>query len=127
MGLVEQQFESLRANEKFGAATLSSNSDGSYVVSIPNFPLPSGWNRSHTTIYFIVPVGYPMARPDCFWTDPGLLLSSGATPQNIGSNHAPGLPNGLQWFSWHPQSWSPNADNLRSYLGVIHNRFQELR
>lgn len=127
MGIVEEQFEVLKAKEKCVSATLSRNGDGSYVVTIPNYPLPPGWNRSQTTIYFIVPVGYPMAQPDCFWSDPGLFLLSGAVPQNIGNNAAPGLPNNLQWFSWHPQSWSPNSDSLRSYVGVIQKRFKELR
>lgn len=127
MGLVEQQFETLKSKDRFANATLSVNSDGSYVVRIPDVPIPAGWNREKVSVYFIVPVGYPMAKPDCFWTDCGLMLAGDRPPQSTGDQSAPGLPPGLKWFSWHVQTWAPNHDTLQSYLGVILKRFEELR
>ena len=127
MGLVEEQFEALKVKDKFTQATISHNADGSYVVSIPRFSLPPGWNKTHATIYFLVPVGYPQARPDCFWSDADLMLATGAPPQNTGTQGATGIPASLKWFSWHPQSWKPNSDTLLSYIGLIQKRFQELR
>ncbi len=129
MGLVEEHFESLKTRDRFHEATLIAVPNGTYVVRIPRFPLPQGWNRSETTLYFVIPVGYPVAKPDTFWTEPGLALASGAQPQaaNPGGNHLEGLPSGLLWFSWHAGTWNPNRDNLHSYVGLIGKRFQELR
>lgn len=127
MSLVEQQFAALKADARCTEATLQRNPDGSYVVAIPNFQLPPGWSRRYTTVYFVVPLGYPVARPDAFWTDPDLMLSTGAPPQSTGTQGAPGIPSNLKWFSWHPQDWRPNSDTLQSYVGVIRKRFLVLR
>ncbi len=129
MSLVHEHFQALKERPRYSGATLQEVSNGTFVVTIPDFPLPPGWNRERTTVYFIVPVGYPQARPDSFWTEPGLALTSGATPQNAtpGGNLLPGLPPGVLWFSWHPSSWSPNRDSLASYAGLIAGRFQVIR
>ena len=127
MDLVQEQFDRLKACPQYAAAILKTVSNGTHIVEIPEFQLPAGWSRSKTTVYFVVPVGYPQARPDTFWSDPGLTLTSGATPQSTGANQPQGLPAGLLWFSWHPRSWNPNADSLSTYARFIAGRFQERR
>lgn len=101
--------------------------DGSFAVVVPDLPLPEGWTAKTATVRFIAPVGYPQSRPDCFWTDPQLRLAAGQVPQNTGSNAMPHGPAPLLWFSWHVQTWSPNADTLTTFLNVIRKRFAELR
>jgi hypothetical protein len=125
MTLFEQHFSMLR--ESYSDATNQALKDGSIAVVVPNIPLPEGWTATTATIRFKAPVGYPLSRPDCFWTDPDLRLKDGKLPQNTGQNQMPEEPSALLWFSWHLQSWSPNADTLITYLNVIRRRFQELR
>lgn len=120
---IEEQFEKLKA--EYPAATLTSLPDGSYTVTIPGIALPTGWNANQTTVRFVVPVGYPGSRPDCFWADAQLRLTSGAPPQNSGTNLLPQHNGPLLWFSWHVQKWSPNSDTLLTYTNVIRNRFEK--
>jgi hypothetical protein len=129
MSLVRQHFDALRAKPRYAGASLDEVPNGTFLVTIAGYPLPPGWNRDTTTIYFIVPVGYPQAKPDSFWTDPGLLLASGAMPQNatLGGNQQPGLPSGVLWFSWHVNNWNPNSDTLETYANLIRGRLQVAR
>lgn len=121
----ERQFEALK--ELHPAAAHERLSDGSIAVVVPDVTLPDGWTAKKTTVRFIAPVGFPQSRPDCFWSDPTLRLSTGQVPQNTGANAMPQGPSPLLWFSWHVQNWSPNADTLLTYLNVIRKRFAELR
>jgi hypothetical protein len=73
-------------------------------------------------IKFIAPVGYPLSRPDCFWADVDLRLTSGSMPQNSANNPIPHRVENHLWFSWHLASWNPNSDNLLTYLNVIKRR-----
>ena len=125
MNPFESQFAKLL--EDFPSATHTHVGDGSYNVVIPSFALPGGWSLPTVTVRFIAPVGYPISRPDCFWCDHGLTLATGGVPQNTGTNPMPGGPAPLLWFSWHVSAWSPNADNLRTYVHVIKKRFEEKR
>ena len=123
---VERQFESLRS--AYPRAALVPNADTSSVIIVPELALPPGWNRTNVGVAFIAPAGYPVAAPDCFWTEPGLMLANGGTPQNTGTNQLPGIPAGWLWFSWHPSRWDANrGDNLMTYLKVIRRRFEEIR
>ena len=125
MNPVEQQFKVLK--EYWPEATLQALADGTYLISVRNIKLPEGWSKQLTAIHFIVPVGYPLARPDCFWTDPDLLLANGSMPQNTGVNPIPNVEGNHLWFSWHLTNWNANNDNLMTYLNVIKRRLQEQR
>jgi len=122
---IEEQFALLRAHSP--QATLATSADGQAVVTIPGVALPPGWSTPTTTVRFIVPVGYPFSKPDCFWTDPGLRLQSGAMPQATGVQSPPGINEPQLWFSWHAGQWNPNRDNLLTYFYVIQNRLREAR
>lgn len=131
MDVIGEQFAALKERDRYAGATLTRLPNGTAVVTIPNFPLPpAGWNRTSTTVYFVVPVGYPTARPDTFWTDGDLTLASGAEPQATNRNNdTHGLPDkrNLRWYSWHPSAWNPNRDNLLNYVGVIDRRLRDPR
>jgi hypothetical protein len=124
---VEEQYEELRRQPQYASATLARRPDGSALVSIQAFALPQGWNAAQTNVRFVVPVGFPVAKPDCFWTDPGLRLSSGATPTNTQLNANYGGPEQLLWFSFHVSAWDPNLDRLVTYANLIRGRFQSNR
>ena len=130
MPILDEHFAKLQeamAGRKFGRAELTDIGNGTALVKLADFVLPPGWNSRTTTVYFLVPAGYPVARPDNFWTDRNLSLASGAPPANTGTNQLPGVPQGLLLFSWHPNVWDPNRDTLVNYVGMIWSRFDQKR
>jgi hypothetical protein len=122
MGPADVQFEQLK--QKHPRATLRRNPDGTAIVEVPDVEVrPTGaWNKSQTTVRFVVPIGYPAAKPDCFWTDPDLRLSNGQLPKNTGQQPLPHSNFPTLWFSWHASAWNPNNDSLRTYLRLIQDR-----
>jgi Prokaryotic E2 family E len=122
IGHLEEQIGELQ--EMYPGATATHLPDGTTLIIISDVVLPLGWNQLSTRVQFIVPLGYPMARPDCFWADSSLRLESGVDPQ--ASNLAPPVPGtneNARWFSWHVSNWNPATDTLKTYLHVICNRF----
>ncbi len=59
------------------SVTRENLADGTSVVSCL-LPLPAGWNRTETTVQFVLPPAFPSAQPDCFYTDTDLRLASGS-------------------------------------------------
>lgn len=110
--------------EIFPDATLEKKPDGAYIVVVPNVALPDGWNKPITNVFFVAPVGYPVARPDCFWTDNDLALAHGGSPANSGQNQTYGLGD-KRWFSYHLASWNPNEDDLLKYMRLIQTRLSQ--
>lgn len=106
---------------------MTPNGDGSFTVKVPDVGLGSGWNKGRVTVAFVVPSGYPLASPDCFWTEPDLALEHGGPPQNTGQNPGPGIEPGWLWFSWHPSNWVANDSSLETYLNVIRRRLADPR
>ena len=123
MDLLEEQFEQLRA--RYSRARLERRHDGTALVTIPDFPLPPGWSVPATDVCFIVPLGYPVARPDTFWARADLRLASGGFPMNTRLNADYGGAEPRLWFSFHPSTWSPSYDTLLTYARLIQQRLQE--
>lgn len=120
MAVIDVQLEDLRSEHP--EATAEPRSDGTTLITVPHFPLPSGWSQTHAVVQFIAPVGFPMAQPDCFWTDEGLRLANGGVPKNAGVQ-TPAFSTGQRlWFSWHVSVWNANRDSLRSFLRAVSNR-----
>lgn len=119
---IQSQFEALRRD--YPQAQMHPG-PGGVVITIPNVPLePSGkWNRPSTTVRIVAPAAYPQARPDCFWVDADVRLSSGGLPQNAQPNNQ--LGQNLLWFSWHVSKWNPNVDTLHTYLRVVLDRLRQ--
>lgn len=97
-----------------------------YIV-IENYPLPDGWvngDKKVTRLLIISDTSYPNSKLDMFWTEAGVLLSSGKVPQS-GDLIEPYM--GTQWrrFSWHCQKWNPAIDNLITYLDTINSRLRQ--
>jgi len=101
--------------------------DGRFLVHMPRLALPPGkWSKKETDVWFLVPVGYPQAPPDCFWAESDLVLASGAPPQSTQQQPAPDGQQRL-WFSWHAQNWHPSRDTLSSWIHMLRRRFEEGR
>ncbi len=119
---IERQTEELQ--QQHPKAKVTPQPTGGYLVEIPDFRMPSGWNQEVVTVLFFAPPGYPAAQPDCFWVEPvGIRLQNGTTPQGTNdTNPIPGIGPRGTWFSWHLQQWDPNRDSLVTYLKVIKQR-----
>lgn len=134
MGIVDEHIAQLNsvadAERRFSKAVATPAPNGTTLVKLCDFVLPTGWLPTRTNVYFLVPAGYPTARPDTFWTEIDVHLASaaaGARPANTGDNQPPGIPPGLRWFSWHPAAWKANRDNLVNYVAFIRRRFEDKR
>jgi len=125
LDLLDQHFESLK--KRFESALLQRRPDGSALVIVPDLPLPQGWLKKTCGVLFVVPNGYPQARPDSFWADPDLRLAHGGMPANTGINANYGGADPKLWFSYHPSGWNPNLDDLSTYLNLIKSRLREAR
>lgn len=125
--MITQQFADVIA--RFKSATMERLPSGAALITIPNFLLPPGWNRSESTLRFIAPVNYPFANPDCFWADENLRLANGAEPQNSASTAIPEASLGsLRWFSWHVRdNWNPSRDTLVSWIASIAERLGHVK
>ena len=125
MDPIGDQYSRLR--EYYKTARMDRRGDGTVLISIPDFPLPSGWSVSKTDVCFVVPLGYPVASPDTFWTDVDLRLANGGFPANTQINANYGGPPPRLWFSVHPTTWSPSHDTLLTYVRLIARRLQDVK
>jgi|SRR5580698_2242549 hypothetical protein len=87
-----------------------------------NYPIPPGYSRPTTDLLVRVPLSYPDAGPDMFWTDPDLRLIDGGSPQ-CGDLIETYLGKPWRRFSWH-SAWRPATDSLESYLYFIRLRLE---
>jgi hypothetical protein len=123
MSVIDHQLDKLR--QTFPNVEFVQQQDGVGMIKVSDVPLPAGeWNRTLTNIYFLVPIGYPMARPDSFWTEPDLRLANGSLPKGSSPQTPPFGGEPKMWFSWHPSSWSPNRDDLLTYTRLILDRLK---
>ncbi len=123
IGIPEQQFVTVA--ERYPASELRPMDDGARIAIIRNILLRPGlWNKPSTEVGFVVPVGYPMARPDCFWADGDLRLGNGGMPKNSQFN-VQYVFAGWLWFSYHPAQWDPSRDTLITYVRLIKQRLDD--
>jgi len=121
VGPFEAHVEKLRA--RYPAAQTQDLGNHGALITLPGLGLPSGWNKASTVVRFLAPVGYPFAKPDCFWADSDLRLASGALPQSSNAdNPVPGIGASGLWFSWHTDQWNASRDNLLTWIASIQNR-----
>lgn len=94
------------------------------LVIIRQYAVKAGYSKQITDLLIKAPQSYPNGKLDMFWTDKDLLLANGKVPEKANNiaNH-----NGKEWrrFSWHPKSWNPGRDNLKTYLEFINARFDK--
>ena len=118
-----------RLRERHPAATVRLLNGGAALVTVPALSLPPGWLIATVTLHFLAPNGYPAAAPDCFWTEPELMLPGNRPPRNSNvSNKIPEASITAHWFSWHVEQgqWSPNCHDLLTWLQLCLRRLQTL-
>jgi len=122
MNLVDKQLEDLK--RRYEGATFRILPSGTRIVTVPHITLISGWNKSQTTVRFLIPSAYPYAALDCFWADNDLRLANNQLPQASGADRE--IPEANEtglWFSWHlTQPWNPNRDTLSSWMNTVNDR-----
>ena len=75
---IEQQTQELQ--QQSPGAMVKLQPSGGYLIEVPNFRMPPGWNREIVTILFFAPPGYPAGQPDCFWVEPGPVRLQNGIP-----------------------------------------------
>lgn len=125
-GILEEHLDRVRTKWPSTEATPLPNGGG-HLVTIRDFPLPKGWNKSSTTVWFIVPSGYPTVYPEHFWSDIDLRLASGAPCQLSREGSVPGLDGHRLWHMVYLRAWSPNRDSLFNWVHVIRMRLSHIR
>lgn len=135
IGLIHDGIERLRT--KWPQSHYCPGKHGDYLIIVPGVLLPKGYRETICTILFIVPPGFPGARPDHFFTDIEIRLASGAIPKATVIAHPEGRGNFCHpswpqwsrsmWWSWHLQMWNPNRDGLYTYMKVITQRLNPAR
>jgi hypothetical protein len=113
--------------ERYPGVTATRLPSGTTLITVPDVLLPAGWTKARTTIWFLVPAGYPYAALDCFWADADLRLIGGALPANANvSNPIPEVGISGLWFSWHlAKPWNPNRDSLSSWMNTVNDRLRQ--
>lgn len=100
--------------------------DGQHIFAkFPGFRLPPArFNRPRTDLLVIVPLPYPEAKLDMFYTEPDLTLANGGIPRGAETIE---MHVGRNWrrFSWHTSTWDPAVDDLLSHVGMIEQRLSQ--
>ncbi len=145
--VIEQQIQQLRG--KWPQAQIEvSERYGWHLITIPNFKLPEGYNRTHCTLMFELPVGYPYAKPERFFTDKGIRFdpaikdrpvwrpdddgfapwhyhpyytNESNCPRAFGDKYPPGS---VMWWGWVPQAWDRRTCTILTYARVCQQRLQ---
>ncbi|WP_439373490.1 E2/UBC family protein [Bradyrhizobium sp. DASA03120] len=126
MSIQEVQIDGLR--QRYADLSARALPGGAILITVASVALPAGWNKTSTSIRFLVPAGYPFAAPDCFWADNDLLLDGGRMPCNAANNNViPETEESGLWFSWHLLGWNPNRETLSSWMNTIADRLRRLQ
>jgi hypothetical protein len=94
-------------------------------VVLPNFPLPSGYDRRESDLLLRLSPGYPDVPPDMWWFAPAVNLTNG---QAIPATNCVEQHLGRSWQRWSRHfnggQWKSGVDSLESFVALIR---QELR
>lgn len=110
--------------EVMGYAVTLHEEGGHGVLVIADYPLRSGWSKPSTTLLLKLTPSFPAGKPDMFWTDEDLVLANGAVPKQAGHIE---VIRGKPWrrFSWHPASWKPGVDDIRTFFEFVARRLAD--
>lgn len=116
--------------------------DASWFL-VEDFPISSGWNKTHVQILIDIPLGnpgYPSVAPQWFWTDRDLRTSDGRSVGHFftsaGTSYADQEYLNKNWghFCIHVRRWQPsrganllNGHSLLTYLDLIAMVFRDRR
>lgn len=118
-------FDALK--QRYPAALFTELPSGAALVSMPT-QLPQGWDLSEATLHFIIPNGYAVAPPDCFWIEPSLTVNKKAPKSSELSKLIPETQISGTWFSWHVEGdrWSANSHDLLGWHSSCLKRLEAI-
>lgn len=131
---IEQQFEELKKNPRYSNAKIEclerNGIDGVNLITIYDFPIPIGWNKSLITATFEFKDFY---IPEHFWTHEDINYTKddydNCVPQWTQHGYMgyeyPKLCR-VMWF-YRPVKWSQLNDTLLTYANFIRTRFNRLK
>jgi hypothetical protein len=126
--VLQSQLDKLR--QKYPDATIGGpNENGDRLLSVPGVVLPKFWQPRKTTVYVIIPMGYPMSQPLCFYTPQDVRLNGGGVPTNTvfdGSCYGGKLAEGLMWWHWKICR-DERSTTLVQYVNAMRRRFSVQR
>jgi hypothetical protein len=110
--------------ESYGGSVETVPGGQRYLV-LERFPLGNGWAPTVTRLAIHI-TGYPEAALDGFYVPGEVRLASGAQPTNASLSAVFG--NGLWWaMSYHASGWRTGHHDLNSFIGLVRQRFAEVR
>ena len=89
-------------------------------VVMPNFALPTGFDRNQATLLLRLSPGYPDVPPDMWWFDPAVRRADNVPIQaaDVAETYL-----GRVWQRWsrHLSAgvWRSGVDGLRSYIALV--------
>jgi len=95
------------------------------AVVIKGFELPRGYEPRVVDLLLRLPLQFPEAAPDMFWTDPVASYVGGGVPpaSELRETYV-----GRSWQRWSRHfgrsHWRPGVDDLRSYVRLIRSTLE---
>jgi len=87
-------------------------------VILQNYDFPEVYQPRQANLLIMLPVGYPNAKLDMFWTYPDVKLATGKWP--ISSEVHQDF-HGKSWQRWSRHiNWRSGIDSLRSFVTSVH-------
>ena len=117
----EQLVNEVEALRQEGLTIDLTEAEGVINIIFTDYPVSDYYNKSSTQMLLRFPMSYPLGRSDMFWTTEDLLRKDGGVPKSADTIET---WVGKRWrrFSWHPSSWNPGVDNLKTFLEFVNNR-----
>lgn len=92
---------------------------------LKEFALPEGYRPSEVDLLLRLPLQFPQAPPDMFWTDPAVSYANGGTPPQTQARQNFMGRSWQRWSRHFGQSrWRPGTDDLRSYVQLIRSTLE---
>lgn len=98
---------------------------GMVYLVIQGYELPTPYVPRTTNLLLRLPPNFPIAKPDMFWTFPHVRLANGSYPQTATVFDVQYQGNQWQRWSRHFANWRPGIDDLKTFLGTIHQELQK--
>ncbi|MDP2421337.1 multiubiquitin domain-containing protein [Sediminibacterium sp.] len=98
---------------------------GSIWLLIHDYPVPSGYNQTTTTLALLIPPSYPAAEIDMAYFHPSLAKTSGRPIAATAGQPIDGKT--FQRWSRHRQAgdWQPGVDSVITHISLVDNWLKE--
>ncbi len=95
-------------------------------VVLPGFPLPAGYERTHSDLLIRLSPGYPDVAPDMWWFDPPVRLVDNRSVQ---ATECMEQYLGRSWQRWSRHltqgQWKSGVDCLETFLALIRRELEK--